>query len=218
MTGENIIFGMRCGKNILLSDSTWTRYIYSYNSCGGKPNDTPCDDGNVCTQTDTCQSGTCVGSNPVVCTALDQCHDVGTCDATSGCSQPFKSNGTSCDDNNVCTQTDTCQSGTCVGSNPVICTALDQCHDAGTCNTTSGQCSQPFKSNNSTCDDGDSCTDADVCISGVCMGTSSCPVATPENSSIRNYAPRHRRIINGASQLHTAQYLGIAICLVEIFL
>ena len=34
----------------------------------------PDNDGNVCTQTDTCQGGICVGSNPVVCTASDQCH------------------------------------------------------------------------------------------------------------------------------------------------
>ncbi len=28
-----------------------------------------CNDGNACTQTDTCQSGACTGANPVVCTA-----------------------------------------------------------------------------------------------------------------------------------------------------
>ena len=31
-----------------------------------------CSDGNGCTQTDTCQSGACVGANPVVCTASDK--------------------------------------------------------------------------------------------------------------------------------------------------
>jgi hypothetical protein len=49
-----------------------------------KPNGTTCDDGNACTQTDTCQAGVCVGSNDVVCTASDQCHVVGTCDPTTG--------------------------------------------------------------------------------------------------------------------------------------
>jgi hypothetical protein len=33
--------------------------------CVTAPNGTPCDDGNPCTQTDSCQGGTCVGSNPV---------------------------------------------------------------------------------------------------------------------------------------------------------
>ncbi|MFI5041954.1 MAG: hypothetical protein ACHQNA_08935, partial [Acidimicrobiales bacterium] len=40
-------------------------------------------------------------------------------------------NGGACSDANACTQTDTCQAGACVGTNPVICTALDQCHDVG---------------------------------------------------------------------------------------
>ena len=70
--------------------------------------------------------------NPVVCTASDQCHDVGTCNTSTGvCSNPPKANGTACSDGNSCTQTDTCQAGTCTGGNPVVCTASDQCHAAG---------------------------------------------------------------------------------------
>src|SRR5207247_1147972 len=111
------------------------------NACSGQADGTSCNDGNACTQTDTCQSGVCTGSNPVVCTALDQCHDVGTCNTGTGvCSNPNKTNGTACNDGNACTQTDTCQSGVCTGSNPVVCTALDQCHDVGTCNTGTGVC------------------------------------------------------------------------------
>ncbi|HEX4826061.1 MAG TPA: hypothetical protein VFV19_17315 [Candidatus Polarisedimenticolaceae bacterium] len=34
-------------------------------ACASAPDGTPCDDSNPCTQTDTCQSGACVGSNPV---------------------------------------------------------------------------------------------------------------------------------------------------------
>src|SRR5215469_1066679 len=41
-------------------------------------------------------------------------------------------NGTACNDGNACTQTDTCQAGVCVGSNPVVCAASDQCHVGGT--------------------------------------------------------------------------------------
>src|SRR5439155_11523384 len=91
---------------------------------GLQPNGTACNDGNACTQTDTCQNGTCTGSSPVVCTALDQCHVAGTCDTATGlCSNPNASNGTACSDGNACTQTDTCQNGTCTGSSPVVCTA-----------------------------------------------------------------------------------------------
>src|SRR5439155_1134384 len=118
-----------------------------------------CNDANPCTQTDTCQSDTCIDSNPIVCTALDQCHDAGTCNTSTGvCSNPAKADGTSCNDGNPCAQTDTCQSGVCTGRNPVVCTASDQCHDAGTCNTSTGVCSNPPKTDGTTCNDGNACT------------------------------------------------------------
>src|SRR5207248_7242986 len=119
---------------------------------------TVCDDGDRCTATDTCQSGTCTGANPVICTASDQCHEAGTCDpATGTCSDPAKADGASCNDANACTQSDTCQNGTCTGANPIVCTALDQCHDAGTCDTSTGVCSTPPKTNGTACSDGDAC-------------------------------------------------------------
>jgi secreted trypsin-like serine protease len=49
----------------------------------------PCDDGNVCTQGETCQSSQCVGAP-----ALD---------------------GTACDDDRACTSNDACVAGACVG-------------------------------------------------------------------------------------------------------
>jgi len=138
-----------------------------------KANGASCNDGNACTQTDTCQSGTCTGSNPVSCTASDSCHSAGACDpATGACSSPAKANGTICDDGNPCTQTDTCQSGTCTGSSPVTCTASDQCHLPGTCSTATGTCSNPVKPNGTACDDGNLCTQTDTCQSGTCTGSS----------------------------------------------
>src|SRR5207248_2974432 len=122
--------------------------------------------------TDTCQAGTCVGTNPVVCTALNQRQAGSTCDPASGtCATPHKTNGTACNDGNACTQTDTCQAGTCVGTNPVVCTALDQCHVAGTCDAASGVCSNPDKPNGSACTDGNACTQSDTCQAGTCVGT-----------------------------------------------
>ena len=44
---------------------------------------------------------------------------------------------------------DTCEAGVCTGANPVVCTASDQCHVAGTCNPSSGTCSNPDKANGS---------------------------------------------------------------------
>ena len=135
-------------------------------------NGTSCNDGNLCTQTDTCQSGSCTGANPVVCTQLDQCHDAGTCNpATGACSNPTKPDGTSCNDGDLCTQTDTCQSGSCTGANPVVCAPLDQCHNAGTCNPATGQCSNPTKPDGTSCNDGNLCTQTDTCQSGTCTGS-----------------------------------------------
>src|SRR5439155_490154 len=118
----------------------------------------------------------CTGGNPVVCTASDQCHDVGTCNTSTGvCSNPPKADNTPCNDGNACTQTDTCQSGVCTGSNPVVCTASDQCHDVGTCNTTTGVCSNPNKANGTTCNDNNASTSGATSQRGTC-GTPTTPV------------------------------------------
>jgi hypothetical protein len=137
-----------------------------------KADDTACSDGNACTQRDVCRAGVCTGTMPVVCTAQDQCHDVGTCDTTTGaCSNPNKADGTGCDDHNACTQTDFCQTGQCNGFNPVICAAADQCHDVGVCRPETGKCTSPEKADGTACNDSDACTRTDVCMTGVCTGT-----------------------------------------------
>jgi hypothetical protein len=122
------------------------------------PSDTTCDDGNGCTQTDTCQAGACVGGNPVVCTASDQCHDAGTCDSVTGtCSNPAKADGATCSDGNACTQTDTCQAGVCVGSNPVVCDDQIVCTD-DSCDPATGACAHE---QNDSCDS--VVTDSSLC-------------------------------------------------------
>ena len=143
-----------------------------------KPNNSICNDGNACTQLDTCQAGACTGQNLVVCVAQDTCHDVGTCNPATGlCSNPNKPDGSTCNDGDGCTKIDTCQSGSCSGGSPVVCTAQDQCHDAGACNPATGLCSNPNKPNGAGCDDGDACTQTDTCMAGSCTGMS--PVTCP---------------------------------------
>ena len=129
-----------------------------------------CDDSNGCTQTDSCQSGICVGADPVICTALDACHDAGVCNQANGvCSDPPKPEGSSCDDGDACTPTDTCQAGACVAGESLVCSALDACHDAGVCNPETGVCTDPAKEDGFGCDDGDACTATDTCQAGVCV-------------------------------------------------
>lgn len=75
------------------------------------PDGTPCNDGNLCTQVDTCQGGVCMGSSPVVCAVLDPCHP-GACDPGTGlCSNPPAPDGTPC--RLVCIAGETCQAGVC---------------------------------------------------------------------------------------------------------
>lgn len=129
----------------------------------------PCIDGNPCTQADSCMNGVCAGT-PVVCPAADDCHTAGTCDVVSGqCSQPKKPDGTGCDDDDACTQSDSCSDGVCVGSDRVVCTASDNCHQVGVCDAVTGVCSDPVKTDGEDCDDGDLCTSVGTCVAGACI-------------------------------------------------
>ena len=140
-------------------------------SCLKKANGTPCNDGNACTKSDTCQAGKCVGALRVKCVAQDQCHVAGVCDIKSGlCSNPAKLNGLACNDSNACTKSDTCQAGKCVGASPLKCVAQDQCHAPGVCDSKSGLCSNPAKLNGVACNDGNACTQLDTCKAGICVG------------------------------------------------
>jgi RHS repeat-associated protein len=82
-----------------------------------------------------------------------------------------KPNGTACTDNNACTVSNHCQNGTCSAGTPVVCAASDQCHVAGTCNPSTGICSNPKKQDGASCNDGSACTQVDICQAGTCTGT-----------------------------------------------
>jgi hypothetical protein len=132
---------------------------------------TGCDDGDRCTQRDVCVSGACEGRDPVVCVASDQCHDAGRCDPGSGvCSNPPARDGTACDDGDACTRIDTCTAGQCRGTDPLVCTAVAPCRDAGRCDPRTGQCLGAALADGVACDDGDVCSVADACVTGACRG------------------------------------------------
>jgi hypothetical protein len=105
--------------------------------------------------------------NAPVCTALDQCHDIGTCDPGTGvCSNPAKANGTSCDDANACTTGDTCSGGTCVAGPALVCDDGNVCTD-DSCNAATGCV---YTNNTAPCNDGNACTLTDFCQAGACIG------------------------------------------------
>src|SRR6185436_10599115 len=98
-----------------------------------------CDDGNLCTHTDTCSpQGNCAGtaitctSNPNACVTL-------SCNGTATCASAPRTTG-SCNDGNVCTHTDTCNGqGNCVGT-AIACTndacAMRACNGTNACTVT----------------------------------------------------------------------------------
>jgi RHS repeat-associated protein len=107
-------------------------------------NGTVCSTGNACIAGATCQNAVCTGGTPVTCQTPDQCHmGTATCDPATGCGFATKPDGTPCNDGSACTQSDTCQAGTCVGGNPVQCPPSDSCHQAATCDPANGICTAP---------------------------------------------------------------------------
>jgi hypothetical protein len=90
---------------------------YTTGACSNpsKANGAACDDGDACTQSDTCFAGTCTGANPVVCMAEDQCHVAGTCNPASGaCSNPNAADGTACSTPGFTSADGSCEAGVCV--------------------------------------------------------------------------------------------------------
>jgi hypothetical protein len=132
--------------------------------------ETACDDGNTCTESDLCLAGICSGA-PMDCSAtVTECMDA-ICDAQSGtCVPVWKAEGATCDDGDPCTGGDTCAGGACVAS-PVVCEAQDDgpCQER-VCDAETGECLPTDVDDGASCDDGSSCTKDDQCISGSCSG------------------------------------------------
>jgi len=145
-----------------------------------------CDDGDACTQGDTCVqiagNGVICEGTPVNCDDGNQCtRDF--CDPATGLCRHDPLTGATCDDGNACTHDDTCVQiagdGVICRGTPTNCDDQNQCtRDA--CNPTTGQCVHDLTPG-ATCDDGNTCTRGDVCNSdGRCAGT---PITCNDDNS-----------------------------------
>ncbi|MBN2802845.1 MAG: CRTAC1 family protein [Deltaproteobacteria bacterium] len=129
-----------------------------------------CDDGNMCTESETCISGVCEGGTQITCLPTDACHLVDSCNPAVGCVEIPAADGTSCDDGNPCTMSDECSEGICASANPVVCQSDNPCKINGTCDTLTGQCNYTNLPDNTSCNDNDVCTVGTVCKAGECEG------------------------------------------------
>lgn len=119
--------------------------------CKGTPDPTkdnePCVlTGDLCSVNRTCQNGQCAGGTPKDCSDLDSGCLLGECDASSGICGPVPAPiGTVCTDG-----IPECYVGAC--------------DEKATCQPSAGP-------NGSSCNDHNSCTGADTCLTGVCAGS-----------------------------------------------
>jgi hypothetical protein len=124
--------------------------------CVYTANAAPCDDHDLCTTDDTCALGACSGlENP-------QCQ----CTVDADCA--------AYDDGDLCNGTLTCSAegkcqvadGTVVTCSPDLGGPCDEVY----CEPTTGQCAVKDALDGTTCDDGNACTENDVCAAGACLG------------------------------------------------
>eukprot|EP01062_Namystynia_karyoxenos_P079328 TRINITY_DN8342_c0_g1_i6.p1 TRINITY_DN8342_c0_g1~~TRINITY_DN8342_c0_g1_i6.p1 ORF type:complete len:5431 (+),score=1423.56 TRINITY_DN8342_c0_g1_i6:910-16293(+) len=180
-----------------------------------------CDDQNAKTTMDKCAKGWCVGVDlcrGVVCsyagrTAMEKlCLLPSQCvreplAAAGTCPDKRRPEGASCNDGDPRTIDDKCTTVggkfQCAGTDRCQghkgCTPIDQCHLAGQCDPLSSRsdlCSIPIKDDNSPCDDQNDNTIADVCVSGVCKGTT-CELKLLRDNGIKKCASGDKGLMSG---------------------
>jgi Dictyostelium (slime mold) repeat len=132
-----------------------------------------CDDHNACTVNDgLVAKGACTcGPRAVTCAQDSNPCTAEVCNPTRGtCDSVPANEGRPCYDASACTQHNgTCQAGTCTGGAPVVCPTIDRCHQPGQCDPSTGACVNLPMPDGTTCEDGNSCTANDACMTGSCV-------------------------------------------------
>ncbi|MBD90130.1 MAG: hypothetical protein CL940_07320 [Deltaproteobacteria bacterium] len=142
--------------------------------CVFTPNSDACDDSNDCTVMDACLEGQCVGTGSVACDDGNPC-TVDSCLTDGGCAHEASEG--SCSDGDPCTLNDQCVEGQCVSGDALVCDDQNGCTD-DSCDPEVGCV---FTANEAECEDGNECTNLDMCWQGTCvaMGTIDCDDGNP---------------------------------------
>lgn len=131
---------------------------------------TPCEDGDICTDLGTCQTGVCVSPAKVCDDGIACTED--SCDSQKGCRHDLSgcncTKDGDCDDGDPCTVGESCKSLSCVGGAAVDCSGLDAACTVGQCDSADGECGSAPRPDGAPCDDGDPCTSGDGCVAGSC--------------------------------------------------
>ena len=122
-----------------------------------------CDDGNPCTKGELCKAGACADGQVRLCASSAPCF-AGTClPATGDCQFHAAPEGYWCDDGDICSHSDRCKTGHCLGQ-------AIACDDGNPC--TGGSCKAGKGCGHAqldiACDDGQLCTIQDACKEGKC--------------------------------------------------
>lgn len=118
--------------------------------CRHVANTLPCDDGDACTLNDHCDATQCVGAAVTCDVSQDNACQQNLCDTTTGQCRVVQHDGALCNDGVLCTGSDVCSAGRCVGI-PVNCQDGDPCTE-NWCDEASGTCKSQALSEEE-CDD-----------------------------------------------------------------
>ena len=130
--------------------------------CFASPNKATCDDGDPCTGDGNCIDSKCGPGAAISCDDKSPCTK-DSCDPKSG-KCLYTAVASPCDDGDACTTKDACLDIKCVGT-ATKCDDSTAC-TSDVCDPKTGGCL--FTPTDGACDDGNQCTDGDVCALGKC--------------------------------------------------
>ncbi len=148
------------------------------------PNDTPCEDGDLCSGSDSCQVGECVPGTAVVCSPTgDPCTSSGCDQETGACALIPLGSSVSCNDGHFCTNNDHCDAGQCVGGSQLYCPSRE-CIATPICSPADGSCGGVPEPDGTSCEleQPDPCSAESTCSQGLCR-VSTRVTCTPLNTS-----------------------------------